>query len=64
MNTQLDQPTLTPSQAARELGVSSERVRQLVKAGKLPAVMTPLGRLIPADAVEKLRQEREAKHAA
>ena len=64
MKSQLEQPTLTPSQAARVLALSSERVRQLIRAGKLPAIMTPLGRLIPADAVEILRQEREAKNAA
>lgn len=50
---------LTMSQVGRELGVSSERVRQLVKAGKLPATWTPLGRLVRSDDVAALRKERE-----
>lgn len=50
---------LTTSQAARELGVSSDWVRKLIRQGILPATDTPLGRLIPADAVEQLRKERE-----
>jgi excisionase family DNA binding protein len=57
-------PVLSPSQAARELGVSPQWVVALTKAGRLPCQMTPLGRLIPAEDVERLREEREeAAHA-
>lgn len=52
---------LSPSQAGRRLGVSAHRVLQLVNEGRLPAQMTPLGRLIPADAVDALAAERLAK---
>ena len=55
---------LTPTQASIALRVSSARIRQMIDEGKLPALRTPLGRLIPADAVEILRQEREAKIAS
>ena len=41
---------LTTSQAARRLGLSSERVRQLSDQGALGCRRTPLGRLYdPAD---------------
>jgi DNA-binding transcriptional MerR regulator len=54
---------VTSSQAARELGVSPERVRQLAKEGRLAAIDTPLGRLFdPAD-VERLRLERKGQPA-
>jgi hypothetical protein len=39
-------------------------VIQLTKAGRLPCEMTPLGRLIPKDAVERMAVEREKAHAA
>lgn len=52
---------LTVSAAARELGVSAERVRQLVDTGVLPAERGILGyRLIPADAVAELKERRNA----
>lgn len=57
--TSLTDSMLTTGQAARELSVSADWVRKLVKQGILPAIETPLGRLIPADAVEQLRKARE-----
>jgi len=51
--------TLTRSQAARLLGVSGEYVSHVIRLGQLPAIQTPLGKLIPADAVEDARQSRE-----
>lgn len=60
MSVEISNDMLSPTQAANQLGVSSARIRQMVSEGKLPAVMTPLGRLIPADAVEAMRREREA----
>lgn len=51
---------LLPSAAARELGVSVARVRQLVDAGTLPAQRGSHGyRLIPAAAVRQLVEERK-----
>lgn len=49
---------LTPTQAARVLQISAERVRQLVRAGRLRAVVTPLGRLLPRAAVEAEAERR------
>lgn len=60
----LAESMLTTGQAARELSVSPDWVRKLVKQGILPAIETPLGRLIPADAVEALRKERELANAS
>jgi excisionase family DNA binding protein len=49
---------LSPSQAAKVLGLTPARVRQLVDAGKLEAERTALGRLIPAKSVFDLLEER------
>ena len=55
---------LTPAQAARELGLTPQRVRQLADGGHLAYTMTPLGRLLdPAD-VARLAQERAQQAAA
>lgn len=47
------------SEAARRLGLSAHRIRQMVDAGQLQAVRTPLGRLIPVTAVEAERRRRQ-----
>ncbi len=52
--------TMTASQAARRLGLSPQRIRQLMAAGKLAFVGTPLGRLIYRADVERLAAERTA----
>jgi hypothetical protein len=54
---QLDQ--ISPAMAAKVLDVTPSRVRQLLATGLLPYVRTPLGRLIDAAGVERLRLERE-----
>ena len=56
-----DTEHVSVSQAARRLGVSHLRVRQLIAEGKLPATRTVLGHLIPAEAVEALAEEREKR---
>ena len=56
---------LAPSEAGRRLGVSAQRVRQLIDAGRLSAVVTPLGRIVPLADVEaeaRRRQERGGAH--
>lgn len=60
--TTLDISWLTPSQAARLLGLSAGRVRQLADDGRLPSTRTGYGRLFAAADVEALRKERE-EHA-
>jgi excisionase family DNA binding protein len=52
---------LTPAQAARLVGVTPDRLRQLSDTGKLPATRTPLGRLFARADVERLRQQRQTK---
>ncbi len=49
---------LSTNQAARRLEVSAARVLQLVEAGELPALRTPLGTLVDPKDVEQLRQWR------
>lgn len=49
---------MTPSSAARELGMSAAWVRKLVDQGKLIAEVTVLGRLIDPKSVAKLKADR------
>jgi excisionase family DNA binding protein len=59
--------TLTPVQAARLLGLTRQRVYQLLRERKLPTCpVTITEHLIPIEAVEAMltvRREREAKRA-
>jgi excisionase family DNA binding protein len=64
LQTEATASLLGPSQVARVLGVSRERVVQLANEGRLTAMMTPLGRLFDADDVERLAREREEAAAA
>ncbi len=52
------------TEAARIIGVSRERVRYLVDMGKLPAVRGTNILLIPLEAVEEHKREREERMAA
>jgi excisionase family DNA binding protein len=52
---------LTPAQAARILGVTTQRVRQLTQDGRLIFMQTPLGRLLDRESVEQLRLARESR---
>ena len=54
---------LTPAQAGRRLGLTAGYMRQLADSGRVRAQRTPLGRLLDAADVERLRRER-ADHAA
>jgi excisionase family DNA binding protein len=55
---QCSEDWLSPTQAANRLGLSPQRVRQLVGEGKLAATVTPLGRLISAADVAALAASR------
>ena len=57
----MDHDYLTPSQAARRLEVTPNRVRQLLVDGSLPYVTTPLGRLVDAKGVDRLAAERKRR---
>jgi DNA-binding transcriptional MerR regulator len=55
---------LGTTDAALRLGCSTERVRQLERAGKLPAQKLPSGqRLFLSEDVEKLTEERSMRTA-
>lgn len=49
------------SAAARSLGISVRRLKQLRDRGELPVVWTPLGRLYRRDDLERLTAERSAR---
>jgi len=49
---------MTPSAAARELGLSVSWVKTLIEQGKLEAQRTVLGRLIDPKSVARLKAER------
>ena len=57
----IDRRYLAPSEAARRVGVSEARIRQLADAGRLAGLRTPLGRLLLAEAVEAFARERAAR---
>lgn len=56
---------LAPRDAGRELGVTTSRVIQLAREGRLPELRDSAGRryFLPED-VERLRADREAKRTA
>lgn len=54
---------LTPAQAGRKLGVTPNRVRQLIEEGALGCQRTPLGRLIDPKSLEELIAERASAAA-
>lgn len=49
---------LSTGDVRRVLGVSNQAVHKMVKAGRLPFVDTPAGRLYPREAVNRLKDER------
>ena len=53
--------TIGISTAARLLGISEGRVRQLADSGALPATRSPHGRLFDRGDVEALAGEREQR---
>ncbi len=50
---------ISTGQAARLIGVSEQSIRQWAASGRLPATVTPLGRLFDRAAVAALAAERE-----
>ena len=56
--------TLTPTQAARMLGLSPQRIIQLFDAGKLSGRRGPLGREVDRADAERLRDERAERRRA
>jgi DNA-binding Lrp family transcriptional regulator len=53
-------PRLTTGEAARELGVSVQRVRQMLRRGELAGDVTHYGALLDPGAIARLRASREA----
>ena len=52
---------LTLSQTAARLGVTTQYISRLVKAGRIVYQDTPLGRLFSGEAVDAFKAEREAQ---
>lgn len=52
---------ITTSAAARLVGCSEQTIRQWATSGRLPSVVTPLGRLYRLGDVARLVSEREAE---
>jgi hypothetical protein len=62
MVTALDpQSELTPAQAARLIGLTPARIRQLMRLGQLQYRSTPLGRLIDPTSLQRLLTTRETR---
>ena len=56
---------LSPGDVARQLGVSTSRVQQLDREGKLPALRDSAGRrLYDQEQVERFAQARDEQNAA
>ena len=55
---------MSPSEAARALGLSKTYVLRLADMGVLSAERTPLGRLFNAEAVLQLARERREREQA
>lgn len=51
---------ISPSEAARRLGVSGEQTRHLMKTGRLPSLESPNGRLVHERDVADLAARRAA----
>jgi excisionase family DNA binding protein len=65
MNEATREALLTVGAAARLLGISADRVRDLVEQGQIPCTRGSGGlRLLRCDDVERLRAERERRRAA
>jgi excisionase family DNA binding protein len=54
---------LRTGEAAARLGVSSERIRQLVASGALKSTSTPLGKLFDSSDVDQLREMRRQRRS-
>ena len=54
---------LTPAMAARKLGLTTARVKQLEHEGRRAAVRTALGRLLDPASVERMVEQRAERHA-
>lgn len=62
MNRRID--ALGPSEAARIIGVSPQRIQQLAREGRISCIETSLGRLYERHEIDRLIAEREARKSA
>ena len=64
MSQQMSAPPITVSEAARILGLSADRVRQLERTGALPSIRTASGmRLFDRTVVERVAGERQERRS-
>jgi hypothetical protein len=54
----LEREYVGPSKAGRRAGLSPQRIRQLVKAGVIPATVTDLGMLIAVEDLDRYLKTR------
>jgi excisionase family DNA binding protein len=54
---------LSPSEAARRLGIAEPTLRVWCTRGRLPFIPTPLGRVFRADEIEAIATELDAERA-
>jgi excisionase family DNA binding protein len=59
MDLNLTKDYLSPSEAARRIGVSDLTLRIWMRNGRIGYIQTPLGRLIPVSEVERVIEERQ-----
>jgi hypothetical protein len=57
-------PGVSPAAAAKRLGLTTQRIRQLLAGGQLRYVQTSLGRLIDEGDLQRLISEREQAASA
>lgn len=55
---------ITSGRAARLAGVSDAWMRELLVTGRMPSIKTPLGKLIPRDALDAYIRKRSATEVA
>jgi len=55
---------LSPSQAARRAGVSSQAIKVWVDTGRVHGTRTALGRLIDRESLDRVIEERATRRAA
>ena len=65
MDLDLTKDYLSPSEAARRIGVSDLTLRIWIRNGRIGYIQTPLGRLIPVSEVERvIEQRRQAREVS
>lgn len=54
---------MSPGQAAHRLSLSRERIGQLIRAGVICAISTPIGRMVRRADIDELARQRQSAPA-